>query len=372
MRTLMPGLMIVAASVFVAIARSEDQPASIDTWVSKLGSTKFKEREAATAALDKHAEAALPALRAALKSTDPEVRRRVQLLIQRIEHRVESVRVLAGSTLRLNYKDAAVLDAVKDFATKARMTIWIGDDAEWRSRRITLDTGETTVWDALDQICQKAGLSASPYDGIESTPARINISSTISPAPIYGPRVVLKRADGSSVSSTSVGGVRMWGVLSGGTAKKDFKLSAAKPDKIGFLLEVTPELGMGWQNLVSLRLTHAVDDKDQVLKQPEPYLLERVPDPLLGGDGIGIWTDDTSLGLPDMTEYRHLVARLTPGKLETSFLKHVRGVMTAQVLSKQSLVNVGNLMSSMGQEHAGPGESSSRCRMCNDMRNMFL
>jgi vacuolar-type H+-ATPase subunit H len=62
-------------------AESEEMKRSID----QLGSDRFKDREQATQELSKLGKSALPSLKEAAKSRDPEVRRRAQQLIERME-----------------------------------------------------------------------------------------------------------------------------------------------------------------------------------------------------------------------------------------------------------------------------------------------
>jgi hypothetical protein len=75
--------------------------------VRQLGSEVFREREAASRALEALGEAALPALREAVHSTDLEVRRRAVELVRDIESRAdarersEAVRTLSEAVLKL-------------------------------------------------------------------------------------------------------------------------------------------------------------------------------------------------------------------------------------------------------------------------------
>lgn len=62
--------------------------AEIAQLVEQLGSTKFKEREAATRQLQKVGQAALPLLREAMKSKDREVRVRAEQLVKAVEERI--------------------------------------------------------------------------------------------------------------------------------------------------------------------------------------------------------------------------------------------------------------------------------------------
>src|SRR5262249_48230510 len=128
--------------------------------IARLGSPRYEEREAATHALAALGPAALEPLRKALPGPDAEVRRRAAQLVQAIERRLETARALEPTSLRLIYRDMPVREAVADFARKTGFLIQLeGDRAKLTERRITLETGEISLWDAVAEFCQKAGLT---------------------------------------------------------------------------------------------------------------------------------------------------------------------------------------------------------------------
>src|SRR5262245_43839654 len=127
--------------------------------IDQLGSPKFTEREDAMKELEKIGVPALPALRKATKSNDAETRRRAEELVGKLSKLEETAKALTPTKVRLLYKDTPVADAVADFAKKTGFQIMlVGDTAKLADRKVTLDTGETTFWQALDQFCEKAGL----------------------------------------------------------------------------------------------------------------------------------------------------------------------------------------------------------------------
>jgi hypothetical protein len=65
------------------------EAARIDLLIKQLGSEQFAEREAAERELAGYGEQALPALRRAARSRDPEVRQRAKDLLQRIKSKAE-------------------------------------------------------------------------------------------------------------------------------------------------------------------------------------------------------------------------------------------------------------------------------------------
>src|SRR5262249_12381156 len=66
-------------------------------------------------------------------------------------------KLLAPTRVRLTYRDAPVLEAVADLAAKTGFQIsYIDDPEKLNGRKVTLDTGDTTFWQAFDLFCRKA------------------------------------------------------------------------------------------------------------------------------------------------------------------------------------------------------------------------
>src|SRR5258708_19125262 len=140
--------------------------------ITKLGSDNFREREAANKELDSIGEPALEALRKAAKSTDMEIANRAAALIGKIEQRGENARLLAPTYVELNLKEASIDEAVAELSKKSGYSLVIGGHkAKMSDRRVTLETGRVPFWEALDPLCQKAGL-------VEADPN--------TPMPVYG------------------------------------------------------------------------------------------------------------------------------------------------------------------------------------------
>src|SRR5262249_29631729 len=62
--------------------------------------------------------------------------------------------------VHLKLKDTPVLDAVAELQKQSGYPIQVmGDRTGVADKKITLDTGATTFWEALDQLCRAAGLT---------------------------------------------------------------------------------------------------------------------------------------------------------------------------------------------------------------------
>jgi len=176
-------------------------PEQINKLIETMGSSDFEAREKATTQLDAIGIPALELLRKGSKSDDAEVRRRCEELVGKIEKRVESVKVAAPTKVHLVYKETPLAEAVKDFAKKSGYPINVMDpQGKLKDRKITLDTGEVTFWQAFDQFCAHANLvEASANDMLQLQPGLINPNPNANPikrplrpgvVPVPGPNAV--------------------------------------------------------------------------------------------------------------------------------------------------------------------------------------
>jgi hypothetical protein len=156
------GLLIGLLGALRADAPPTAQPVDsqqIEKLVEQLASPRFAERERARQQLRQIGEPALEALRRALQSSDAEQRRRAAELVREIEDRQLQTRLLAPKRVRLDLEDRSVAEAVQELARQSGYSLQLLDPQNTLSKhKITLHTGEVSFWEALDQLCQKAGL----------------------------------------------------------------------------------------------------------------------------------------------------------------------------------------------------------------------
>src|SRR5262249_49207571 len=128
--------------------------------IAQLGSPRYTEREAATRALDALGAPALAALKRARLGPDPEVGRRAEELVARIERRLETARLLEPKRVHLHLVASPVPDAVAELKRQSGYPVELGSGtARLLGRKVTLDTGLVPFWVALDLLCRQAGLS---------------------------------------------------------------------------------------------------------------------------------------------------------------------------------------------------------------------
>jgi len=193
-----------------AVQAGGDQTDRVEQLIKQLGSPKFTVRDRAKKELEAMGPAALAALRKAAKSDDMEPARRAGELVKKLEDKLTLDNQLAPKKVHLKLKDVSVLAAVEELSKQSGYPINIdGDRTGLAQRKITLDTGETTFWQAFDQVCQKGGLAEvapaynpNPYGrpgiGIQPVPIQIQplpvnppvqIQPRLQPKPLILPNI---------------------------------------------------------------------------------------------------------------------------------------------------------------------------------------
>jgi hypothetical protein len=265
-----------ASVLLVTRSMPAEEPARrIAVLIDQLGSDDFGAREAATGELSGLGPAALDDLRKAVEAADPEVRRRSQKLVRQIELRLTSDRLLKPSRVRLTYRDVPVAEAVAEMARTTGLALKIsGDAAPLADRRITLDTGETSLWDGLEQFCRKAGLVDRGLDPAAFQDERYEYESGEQKVLTFDrtswgsnprPDSPLLLADGAweQWPTCHAGAVRIRALPPHHATAK-----SGKADEGRFvLLEVIPEPHLHWLGTLAVRVDRAIPEKGEALKQ---------------------------------------------------------------------------------------------------------
>jgi hypothetical protein len=146
----------------VLVALSGQAPAQdAGELVRQLGSTRYAEREASSAALEAIGLAALPALREAGASKDPEVRRRVAAIVAKIECR----ELKEAWPIRLDVADQPLNSVVEGFGFPSPSRLaWHPDSPDAvRRRRVTIrEPAPVPFWAAIDRLCRAGELRYIP------------------------------------------------------------------------------------------------------------------------------------------------------------------------------------------------------------------
>jgi len=341
---------------------SEPQP-DVPLLVRQLGSDRYTEREAATAAIDSLGHVALEHLKKAKKSSDPEVQRRVADLLARIEARLESARLMQPKRIRLVYSNMPLTKAVEDFARRTGVTINLGGDAQKNEKRlITLDTGDVTFWEAMDQFCQKAGVveneptampdgqSANAQWGRQMMFRRGWVDYGYRP-PILQSPITLQEGQPKTMSCCYAGAVRIR-ALPPGFPKNGSGVSA-QDDEVVVNIEVTHEPRLGWQGLRGMRIDKVIDDKGHDLPAPVPYITDDCSS--MDGDfRFGGFNSYYGGRVDNGSGSRFVSMRVKKPKDKGKLFKLVQGKITAEVLSPlEPLITVSDIMQASGETYPG-------------------
>ena len=329
--------------------------------IADLNSDDFETRQRAVRDLEMMGPAAGPALQKAVANGDPEVRRLALDVAAKIARKMEAAEVLEPKRLRLAYRDVPLHVAVQDFARVSGAQIQL-DGVKDTNRKITLDTGYTTFWDAFDKFCTAAGLAEKVFDSpatahneypgyatpwgvrrrmlIWTRRGPMQQQAEIMPALNNG-HFVLTDADKVTPRPSYQAGALRFRALPAGTSMGQH--STLKGDNELVLgLEIISEPSLAWERVQTLRIDRAVDDRGQVLTAAEAHPGAEAPanefDEMVvyGGWDGGNATTNAGQRLP---------LRLALGRQPSSVLKELSGVATIKMqTSTQTLATIDNVL----------------------------
>jgi hypothetical protein len=288
-------VLVLAAAWLPADGKSsEAKPAKkgpdprIAALIGNLSSEDYFTRELAMQQLEALGPAARDSLTKAVMSGDAEVRHRALELAARLARRQESAEVLKPRCLRVVYREVPLSAALVDFSqvSGGHLALDGASADKLAERRITVDTGYTTFWDALAQFCRAAGLTEKDPEEAPVETQR-NYSSGVIFAPVKEFWIRGQRAPGpvlihpggeiklipgkqASLPTFLTGGLRIR-ALPPGTSLGNGTSGPSDGEAL-LVLELAAEPGLGWQGVNGLRVEKALDDRGQLLAQTFAYL----------------------------------------------------------------------------------------------------
>lgn len=357
---LLLGLAIAGWTSIAPAAQSE--PASseaIGKLIDQLGSTNFRSRQEAYKQLNTIGGPALDALKKAVHSEDAEIRRRATRLVASIEKMVERDRLLTPTTVKVNFKNTPLEEAVAELARQSNQPIVLGDKV--RNRTITLEMGETPFWVALDRFCQQAGLVEADGNDIsvkklqgaargpKAKPPKATKPRKNTKAAAYAGKIALVDGTPSQTPTYQAGAMRLKVMAVAGKGSS----SSSKPtDGLLLPLNAAFETQIKLEGRLEARVSRALDDQGQVLKQAVDEL--PAPGHVLPGQPIimsssAMYTN----GVPASTN--QLVAvRLQKGSKPSTELKELSGTIMGQVRTRpEALMSLDNVLQAVGKTAQG-------------------
>jgi hypothetical protein len=277
-------IVAVAVLIFVSPLRAEQPPDSkrVKALIAQLGSRDFHEREEATQLLITAGLPALEYLHLATTSSDAEIRRRAREAVEQIEKKIETTRLLTPQRVHLIYRDTPVADAVADFAKKSGYPVQLDDPARMANRKMTLDTGDVSFWEALDHLCRTASLierralppanqntqGMSPQEmerRLWEKRMLIRRGLTVPPARVDFGKIVLIEGKQDNLPTVYLGGVRIRAM----SANTPIPGHGVSPEESYVVLDVAAEPSIDWRGVLGVHVQKAMDPECRQVAQAQ-------------------------------------------------------------------------------------------------------
>lgn len=147
------GLICLGAAVAIAADKPTPAMLPVERLIEQLGSRNYREREAASKALEARGESALEPMRKAIVTTkDPEARRRLQVLVGNLERAA----ILAPKRLTVKVQNQPISSVIDSIAKQTGYLIQFQGGN--RNHPVSLDFQNRPFWEVMDRICLEGGL----------------------------------------------------------------------------------------------------------------------------------------------------------------------------------------------------------------------
>ncbi len=149
----------------------------IEQMIKDLGSEDWRTREQAGRDLAAKGEKALPYMRRVLLSTEnPEVQRRLAVLVKRMDFD----RLVVAKRVTLNAKDRTAKEIVADIAKQTGYKIEFGEQSDTKH---SFEFNNASFWQAIDTVANAAGLTV--YTEYEDDTVRVYNHEAMNPYVAY-------------------------------------------------------------------------------------------------------------------------------------------------------------------------------------------
>ena len=361
-------LAAIGACGIAATTLPAGPPPTPQALVAQLGSDHYPDREAAAKALEALGDAAAPALQAAAKSDDLTVRRTATSLLSKLDRAAESAKRLAPKTTSLSLKNVPLGSAVNTLKARTGLNLVLDPTRVADPMRpVTCEVGERPVWEVVEEFCKAAGVRE-----VFSADLEVPKPSSAGKPRYYSPPPAPPLADAVPVTLADGAAAPLPG--SRATAVRVVALPASYPGNRVILgagettinFDVTPAPGLGWNEVVGVRVKRVVDDAGRVgcAATPRDSSPSGDTDPFgggmvfMGGARVAMrWDFDGNPIAP--TSHPNPRAVPVPLKLATpdaKSLKLLEGVVVGEVtVANQQLISVDVASKQTGTPLTGPG-----------------
>jgi hypothetical protein len=169
----------IGGAPIISTSRHADA-AEIDRLVGELRSPNYRNREAAGKALLSIGDRVLPQLKSLLKTErDQEAHRRLEMIVSSIENQ----RLITARKITFQAKDKTANEIVAEIEKQSGYALSYNGNNN-PNQKFNFDWKDVPFWEALDQICDEAGLQANP-NGNDGALNLYNNGSSYSPYVCY-------------------------------------------------------------------------------------------------------------------------------------------------------------------------------------------
>jgi hypothetical protein len=224
----------------------------LEQLIKDLGADDYRVRERAGRELEMRAEKSLPALRAALRSTEaPEVRRRLAVLVRKLDHD----RLVAPKLITMSMKEKSVKEVLDEISRQSGYKIEFNGGGGNTQGKYSFDFDHTPFWEAADKVANASGcMVVADYD---DETIRIYNQDAVNPYVAYsGPYRFLATAINSN-KNVQLSGINRRGI--GGNRQEYINLN--------FQIQSEPKNPM--LGITTIEVISAVDELGGSLAPPK-------------------------------------------------------------------------------------------------------
>jgi hypothetical protein len=363
---------VVACCLMAGLASASDKPApvkptstvTVRTLIDQLGSDDFADREAATRSLEIIGPPAVEALKIAALSESPEIRDRAADLLIKIQRATESKTRLIAKRFALSYKDMPIGTALNDLKTRTGLIIQLDPNRVANPlRRITCETAELPIWEALEAFCVAAELREEfvmERDAPKTPTARRGG---------YAPPITIPNAENVPIVLIDGKPDRLPGDRS--TAVRVLALPSSfcghkvtlGTGEIDFCLDVTPAPGLFWQEAMGVKITRVIDSAGRFggagSEKAKPPTFDPNGPLVFVRPGVVMRIDGVINENPPETVPNPRILKV-PLRISTqtaTYLKRLEGVVFAEInVPNQQLIAVTDPKHNKNVVFSGPGD----------------
>lgn len=295
-------LLLLATGALTAPPDPAVDPAKVTALVALLGSPDYRAREQAGRDLLALGDRGLPSLKAALPTlTDPEANRRLQVIVAQLD----AERLRRPRRVTLKVQNQKPKDILAEIAKQSGYTIRC-DGGNEPNVRLSFDFADLPFWEALDRVCDAAGLVIGEQGEDGSMAAYFNDT--------YNPHVCY---DGPfKVVATNFNSGR--GLQLAGLSRK--QPTPRQPEYLSLNLSVQSEPKAPVVGIGNPTVTKAVDDRGASL--------------LPVGDAAPEVHESLYLTTPSFRSFNtNFAVGLVRGDRSADTLKEIRGKVPVQLLA---------------------------------------